>query len=666
MRLLILSLVYLFIFQRGMAQSICTGAGQNPETAFPVCGTSTFQQNTVPLCGGRPVAYKGCPGNGLTDINPYWYKFTCFTSGTLGFVITPKDLSDDYDWELYDITGVNPSLVYTNDKLVVSNNWSGESGLTGASNAGSQQFVCGGPGKALFSKMPTLIQGHNYLLLISHFTRTQSGYSLSFGGGTTVITDPNGPRLKNAEASCGGDVIKVGISKKIKCSSIATDGSDFYIKGNNITFSSAVGINCSSSFDSDSIELKLSGFLQPGTYNLRIKKGSDANTLSDYCDVQVPESDEVSFTIQPKSPTPMDSMIPLTCAPKQLKLIFSKPILCSSIAKDGSDFLINGVYPVIISGVTGNCSGNSTKEIFINLSSAMQQGGSFTLNLKKGSDGNTLVNECGEETRSGSSLSFLVKDTVNADFTYRIFYGCEIDTVGYLHDGKNGVTKWQWNLDDGLQSNTQNTVAYYSTFTTKNSTLVVSNGLCSDTAKQTILLNNFLKADFTAYEDNCPLEPIQFTSTAKGKIVKHNWKFGDGEESAIATPTHTYAQPQRETPFIINYAVTDSLGCTSEIQKKVIIYASCFLAVPNAFTPNNDGLNDLFYPANAVKAENLQFTLYNRWGELIYKTNDWKKGWNGTVNGKPQQAGIYIWMLQYTDRDTKKSREQKGTVMLIR
>jgi gliding motility-associated-like protein len=362
----------------------------------------------------------------------------------------------------------------------------------------------------------------------------------------------------------------------------------------------------------------------------------------------------------------MDSMAPLTCAPKQLKLIFSKPIICSSIAKDGSDFTINGVYPVIISGATGNCSGNSTKEIFINLSTAMQVGGTFTLNLKKGNDGNTLVNECGEETRVGSSLSFSVKDTVNADFTYRIFLGCQKDTIAYLHDGKNGVTKWQWNLDDGLQSNSQNAVAYYSTFSTKNITLAVSNGFCSDTANQTILLDNFLKADFTVYEDNCPLEPIQFKSTAKGKIVNHNWEFGDGGKATVSNPLHIYAQPQRETPFTINYSVTDSFGCTSAIQKKVMIYASCLLAVPSAFTPNNDGLNDLFFPANAIKAENLQFTLYNRWGELIYKINDWKKGWDGTINGKLQQAGVYIWMLQYTDRDTKKRREQKGTVMLIR
>ena len=65
-------------------------------------------------------------------LNPFWYSFTCYTSGTLGFLITPKNLGDDYDWQLFDITGHNPSEVYTNPALIVTGNWSGTSGVTGA------------------------------------------------------------------------------------------------------------------------------------------------------------------------------------------------------------------------------------------------------------------------------------------------------------------------------------------------------------------------------------------------------------------------------------------------------------------------------------------------------------------------------------------------------
>ncbi|HEX8331238.1 MAG TPA: PKD domain-containing protein, partial [Segetibacter sp.] len=284
--------IVLFTFCAALKISaqICTAPGQNPSTAFPVCGTSTFSQNTVPICGGRALPSPSCINNGLRDVNPFWYKFTCFKAGTLGFEITPSNLNDDYDWEIYDITGRNPDDIYTDGKLVISSNWSGEGGVTGASTGGTQAIVCGGFGKPLFSSMPALQVNHNYLMLVSHFTNSQSGYKLSFKGGSAIITDSAQPKLRNVDASCGGDVLRLGLNKKIKCSSITASGSEFYIMPNVASISSVAGINCTSQFDTDSFELKFSSFLPPGDYTLHIKKGSDVNTLLDYCDNSVPET----------------------------------------------------------------------------------------------------------------------------------------------------------------------------------------------------------------------------------------------------------------------------------------------------------------------------------------------------------------------------------------
>jgi gliding motility-associated-like protein len=96
------------------------------------------------------------------------------------------------------------------------------------------------------------------------------------------------------------------------------------------------------------------------------------------------------------------------------------------------------------------------------------------------------------------------------------------------------------------------------------------------------------------------------------------------------------------------------------------VYSSCYLAVPTAFTPNNDGLNDYFNPLNAIKAEQLDFRVFNRWGQLVYRTVNWKQGWDGSMKGKPQESGVYAWFLSFTDRDTKEKRQMKGTVTLIR
>src|SRR4051794_8561011 len=97
----------------------CTTLGQNPGTAFPICGSvsDTFRQATVPICGGNTVPAPGCSNNDYTDKNPFWYRFTCYTSGTLGFVITPNTLAEDYDWQIFDITGRSPNEVFSNPSL---------------------------------------------------------------------------------------------------------------------------------------------------------------------------------------------------------------------------------------------------------------------------------------------------------------------------------------------------------------------------------------------------------------------------------------------------------------------------------------------------------------------------------------------------------------------
>jgi gliding motility-associated-like protein len=647
----------------------CNAPGQRPSTAFPVCGTKVFNQVEVPICRTSSLVVPGCSGADYADKNPYWYKFTCYETGTLGFLVTPKDLGDDYDWQLYDITGHDPNDVFTDASLVVTGNWAGTFGKTGASGGGVAFIQCASDPAAnlnSFSKMPQLVQGHEYLLLVSHYTPTQSGYNLEFGGGTANITDPVIPHLKTSSTICSGDVVHVKLNKKMKCNSIAKDGSDFFVSAGAATVTGVEGIGCASGFDTDSLEIKLNQPLAPGTYQLGVKKGSDGNTLLDYCDNALSETEVISFIVYPIAPTPMDSMETASCSPQQIKLIFRKPISCASIATNGSDFSIIGGYPVSILSAKGSCTNGSTNEIIISLASALQQKGSFVLTLKNGTDGNTLLDECAQPTPAGSSLSFTVMDTVNANFTYAVNYSCALDAVNYFHDGRNEVNSWKWNLDDNKSSTQQNPQGNYIVFQPKNISLVVSNGFCSDTTKQTVALDNLLKVDFSVVPDNCPLEPVVFTSLAEGKITVHNWSFGDGGSSAEKSPQHIFQQPMRETPFMVKYEVTDSYGCTKSITKPIVIYSSCTVFVPNAFTPNGDGLNDVFRILNGVKTQNFNLKIFNRWGQPVFETKDWKQGWDGRYKGLLQTTGTFVWLMQYNDLRTNKSVERKGSVTLVR
>jgi len=653
-----------------MAQMVqtCTAPGQNPATAFPVCGTSVFHQTTVPLCGNRAIPVSGC-GNDYGDRNPFWYTFTCYQSGTLGFLISPNNMRDDYDWQLFDITGHNPDEVYTNASLFVTANWAGTYGNTGTSDNGVNFTQCGSDPaeqKNTFAKMPQLTAGHIYLLLISHFTNSQSGYDLIFSGGTAVINDPELPHLKTVEASCA-DQLRVKLSKNVNCNSIAGDGSDFTISATGITVTGSTGVNCTFKFDTDSLLLQLSAPLPPGTYTLGVRKGTDGNTLLDYCNNSLPDTETLHLVIVEKQPTKMDSLLPVTCAPQQVTLIFQKAIRCASIAADGSNFAVSGTYPVQVVAASGNaCADGVSKEVILKFSKSLQESGNVTITLQKDFDGNTILDECGEETLAGSSLSFSVKDTVNADFSYVIKYGCKQDSIAVFHDVANGITSWNWDLDDGQKITTPNAQGIYTVFEEKSITLAVSNGFCNDTATQAVLLDNYLKADFTTIEDLCPQEPVQFTGTPQGKITTHLWEFGEGGTANTQSPAYTFAVPDRMRTLNVRYTVSNSYGCKSTATKPVTLYTSCYLAVPNAFTPNGDGLNDFLAPLNAVKATDLEFRVYNRWGQLLYSATNWKQGWDGTFKGQLQPTATYVWMLVYTNRDTGIKQQLKGTAVLIR
>ena len=123
----------------------------------------------------------------------------------------------------------------------------------------------------------------------------------------------------------------------------------------------------------------------------------------------------------------------------------------------------------------------------------------------------------------------------------------------------------------------------------------------------------------------------------------------------------------REAYYTVKLVVTNlTLGCSDSARKTLTVLDFCLIDVPTAFTPNNDGLNDYFHPHNAVKANNYEFKVYNRWGQLIFHSNNWRDKWDGKINGVLQPTAVYVWMLRYTHRDTKQPVFRKGTVTLIR
>lgn len=679
-KLLAILVVYFSVLNNSNAQT-CSLPGMTPDQAFPVCGISVFHEANVTNCTSPDVASRGCTV-GVTSSSSNWYKFTCFQSGTLGFLISGLSATDDYDWSLFDITGRNPLEVFSNASLQISLNIYGleptggdfSNSPTGCRPGAAGNVHCEGsaPGNTPFNAMPSIIAGHDYLLMVTNWTQSTAGYDLTFSGGSASITDPKEPHMESSRAICDGTQATIKMNKRMKCNSLTVTGSEFTISPPLANVIAARGFGCTNGFDMDSLILTLDAPLPPGNYTINIRNGTDATTVRDNCDRDIPVGESIPMVVYPVFPTPMDSITKPGCSPDELTLVFRKNIKCSSIAADGSDFVVtmlSGSTPVSVTGATGNCSVDGLSPVIkVKLSGPIQTRGTYQIMLVTGSDGNTILDECDQETPAGATLNFNTKDTVNADFSYGIKYGCERDTINYFHDGRNEVNFWKWNFDRTRSSNLQNPTILYGSFGEKKTYLIVSNGVCRDTSDTVkIFLDNELQAAFEATEIVCPNESASFMDKSTGNIIGWQWDFGNGFTSNAQTPpaqTYLPTNPTREVyPRLI---VQNNIGCFDTATQKILIPFSCYIAVPNAFTPNKDGLNDFLYPVNAFKAKDLLFRVYNRVGQLIFETRDWTRKWDGRFNGQGADPGTYVWILVYTDNDSGERIQRKGSTILLR
>ncbi len=112
--------------------------------------------------------------------------------------------------------------------------------------------------------------------------------------------------------------------------------------------------------------------------------------------------------------------------------------------------------------------------------------------------------------------------------------------------------------------------------------------------------------------------------------------------------------------------VTDNNNCKGVDSINVTV-KTCpvYFYTPNAFTPDRNGVNDIFKPLISGKIERYEFSIYNRYGQLIFTSKNSNEGWNGTVKGLPQEAGTFIWTCIYKFKN-QPAEQRKGTVILIR
>ena len=219
--------------------------------AITVCQSVYTQANSYSGTGNYPneIPHPGsCPTNCLNsgEKNDVWYIFTVNTGGNLGFQITPNSPSDDYDWAVYSLNDYNCEDIFTHvGSMQVSCNYSGTPGTTGATLVtGSSCVGAGGSNKCSFIPV---VEGETYVLNISNYSSSQSGYTLDFGLSTANIYDDVPPEIATIysdDLQCGSSELEFDFSERVLCNSV--QASDFSLTGPGgpYTISSVYGYTC--------------------------------------------------------------------------------------------------------------------------------------------------------------------------------------------------------------------------------------------------------------------------------------------------------------------------------------------------------------------------------------------------------------------------------------
>ena len=147
--------------------------------------------------------------------------------------------------------------------------------------------------------------------------------------------------------------------------------------------------------------------------------------------------------------------------------------------------------------------------------------------------------------------------------------------------------------------------------------------------------------------------PVTFTNNSTN-CFSPTWDFGDGSPtSTLINPTHTYTQ--RNT-YSVKLSCTNSVGCSNSENKDVKILLG--IEEPNVFTPNGDGVNDKLIFKYLEDYSNSNLTIFNRWGNKIYESLDYKNDWNGGTH----PAGAYYYILKIPNE----IKDRKGFVEMIK
>lgn len=248
----------------------------------------------------------------------------------------------------------------------------------------------------------------------------------------------------------------------------------------------------------------------------------------------------------------------------------------------------------------------------------------------------------------------------NVAFTANPLNGCQPLTVQFNDISTPSIQIWAWDFGDNNTSSGQNPSHTYQNQGSFNVTLTVTT---TDGCIGTSTVPNMVEvypnpdAEFLMSASIASVEnPVVDFQDASAFATIWTWNFGDPNSSENTSsepnPTHTYSLQGTYTVFLM---VQTAHGCTDTTSKELTIKPDFTLYIPNVFTPDYDGLND-FFQAHGTNITEYEMRIFNRWGELLFKTDDINCPWDGISpdSNEAYMQDVYVYRIFARDMNGKR------------
>ena len=305
--------------------------------------------------------------------------------------------------------------------------------------------------------------------------------------------------------------------------------------------------------------------------------------------------------------------------------------------------------------------GDGTTSNVLNPSHTYANAGAYTITLTVRSDSSCIT----------STKSQIVKilGKPKAVFSYTNY--CvglpvlfeDLSTAGY---GETGHRIIEWSFGDGQNSYLTNPQHIYNATGTYLVRLIIAGNYCPS-LQDTMFKQVIIRAPRpdSAYDKISTARGIQITLSALPGGIYYNWAPLTGLLNPDMRITRAIYRPLDPNRILYTITIKDSAGCLNHDTQEVWIFEKPDVFVPTAFTPNGDGANDVLIPFYINIKSLTSFRIYNRWGNLIFETNNLLKSWDGTIQGLRAPLESYSWIVECIDASGNKIM-RKGMVTLLR